>query len=343
MFRSADRTDRRKLKSAPERTAHRTGADKERALEFNHRSVLLKETIELLDIKPEGTYVDCTLGGGGHALEILKRLDEHGSLIGIDQDEAAIEAAAERLKEYKNVFIVRDNYRNFRDVLGKAHKGKVEGVILDLGVSSYQLDTPERGFSYKLEAPLDMRMDRRMTVSARDIVNGYSMEELVRVFRDYGEEKNAVRIAKRIVAEREKKEITATTELAQLIKEAVPAKVRNKKGHPAKQCFQALRIEVNAELTVLADTLDEMIDCLSEGGRIAVITFHSLEDRIVKNTFRRNEDPCTCPKDFPVCVCGKKPKGRVVTQKPVVPGQEELSENNRAQSAKLRVFEKHEG
>ena len=311
-------------------------------MEFKHESVLLAESLEMLAIKPEGTYVDCTLGGGGHAQGILGRLSSHGSLIGIDQDEAAICAATERLKNYENVVIVRDNYRNFKNVLLNLHKGKVEGVILDLGVSSYQLDTPERGFSYKTEAPLDMRMDRRKTMTAKDIVNGYSKEELARVFRDFGEEKYALRIAQTIVTAREKKEIVSTTELADLIKSAYPMKDRNKKGHPAKQCFQAIRIELNEELTVLAETLDDMIDSLSDGGRIAVITFHSLEDRIVKNAFKRNEDPCICPKDFPVCVCGRRSKGRVVTRKPILPTQEELLGNNRAKSAKLRVFEKKE-
>ncbi len=296
----------------------------------------------MLNVKPEGTYVDCTLGGGGHAFEILRRLNKNGLLIGIDQDEAAVAAASERLKDFENVIIIRDNYRNFRNVLGECHREKVEGVILDLGVSSYQLDTPDRGFSYKLDAPLDMRMDRRQALTARDIVNGYSVEELTRVLRDYGEERYADRIAQKIAAARQEKEIASTTELAELIKNAVPARERNKKGHPAKQSFQAIRIELNDELTVLEESLDEMIDSLSEGGRIAVITFHSLEDRIVKNCFRRNESPCTCPKSFPVCICGKRSKGRVVTKKPVVPEETETARNNRDKSAKLRVFEKKE-
>ncbi len=307
---------------------------------FDHKSVLLKEAIEGLRIRPEGTYVDCTLGGGGHALEILKRLSNEGCLIGIDQDDVAIRASKERLKGFENAIIVRDNFRNYKNVLGNAHKGKVEGVILDLGVSSYQLDTPERGFSYKTEAPLDMRMDRRKSVTAGDIVNSYSAKELARVLRDYGEERFADRIAKRIETEREKKRIETTTELADLIIQAIPAKFRSGKGHPAKQSFQAIRIELNGELAVLSETLDDMIDSLSPGGRIAVITFHSLEDRIVKNAFKRNEDPCICPKNLPVCVCGRKSKGRVVTRKPVLPSEEEILENNRAKSAKLRVFER---
>ncbi|MCR4658030.1 MAG: 16S rRNA (cytosine(1402)-N(4))-methyltransferase RsmH [Lachnospiraceae bacterium] len=309
-------------------------------MEFRHESVLLGETIEGLNIKPGGTYVDCTLGGGGHALGILKLLKADGFLIGIDQDEDAVKASGERLKDFENVAIVRDNYRNYSDILKELHKDRVDGVILDLGVSSYQLDNPERGFSYKSEALLDMRMDTSRSITAKDIVNSYSREELIRVLRDYGEERFAPQIAQRIVRERERRVISTTTELAELIKDAVPVRVRNKKGHPAKQSFQAIRIELNDELNALAESLDDMIESLSDGGRIAAITFHSLEDRIVKNAFRRNENPCTCPKDFPVCVCGKKSKGRVITKKPIVPSAYELGKNNRAASAKLRIFER---
>lgn len=314
--------------------------------DFNHTSVLLEETIKLLEIRPEGTYVDCTLGGGGHALSILKRLDERGCLIGIDRDGDALKAAGERLtKEHhacNNVFLVRDNYRNIKNVLSELERAGVDGVVLDLGVSSYQLDTPERGFSYKegFDAPLDMRMDQRQSLSAREVVNEYPKEELCRILRDYGEERFAVQIANKIAAEREKKEIETTFELAEIVKSAVPMKVRNKKGHPAKQTFQAIRIEVNGELDALSESIDTMIELLNPRGRIAAITFHSLEDRIVKNAFKRNEDPCICPKDFPVCVCGRKSKGRIITRKPIAPGGEELSENNRAKSAKLRVFER---
>ena len=313
---------------------------------FSHRSVLLEETIELLAIRPEGTYVDCTLGGGGHALSILSRLNEKGCLIGIDRDGDALKAAEERLTSEhhacKNVFLVRDNYRNIRNVLRELERASVDGVVLDLGVSSYQLDTPKRGFSYKEGscAPLDMRMDQRQSLSAREVVNEYPKEELYRILRDYGEERFAAQIANKIAAEREKKEIETTFELAEIVKSAVPMKVRNKKGHPAKQTFQAIRIEVNGELDALSESIDTMIELLNPRGRIAAITFHSLEDRIVKNAFKRNEDPCICPKDFPVCVCGRKSKGRVITRKPIAPGGEELSENNRAKSAKLRVFER---
>ncbi|MCR5791210.1 MAG: 16S rRNA (cytosine(1402)-N(4))-methyltransferase RsmH [Lachnospiraceae bacterium] len=311
-------------------------------MDFRHTSVLLEKSIEMLRIRPEGTYVDGTLGGGGHAAAILERLNGSGCLIGIDQDEAAIAAASERLRAYDNVIIVRDNYRNMKNVPGIVQKGKVDGIILDLGVSSFQLDTPDRGFSYRenADAPLDMRMDRRRTLTAKDIVNTYPENELLRIIRDYGEEKYAGRIAARIVKEREKREIETTLQLAELIKDALPMKARREKGHPAKQTFQAIRIELNEELTVLEESLDDMIELLAPGGRIAVITFHSLEDRIVKNAFRRNEDPCTCPKDFPVCICGKQSKGRVITRKPITPGSGEIERNNRAKSAKLRVFEK---
>ena len=308
---------------------------------FSHKSVLLNETIEGLRIKPEGTYVDGTLGGGGHSLEILKRLNDQGRLIGIDQDEAAVAAAGERLEDFTNVTIVRNNYCNIRQVLESMDIKRVDGILLDLGVSSYQLDTPERGFSYMSDAPLDMRMDTRGEMTAADIVNSYSQSELTRVIRTYGEEKFAANIAKHITAAREGGPIKTTGELVEIIKASIPMKVQKTMGHPAKQTFQALRIELNRELKVLSETLDTMIDLLNPGGRICVITFHSLEDRIVKNIFRNAQDPCTCPPDFPVCVCGKRSKGTVITKKPMVPTEEEMDANSRSKSAKLRIFEKN--
>ena len=310
-------------------------------MEFKHKSVLLYETVDELNIKPDGIYVDGTLGGGGHSYEIASRLSGKGRLIGIDQDEDAIKAASKRLEPFKDrVTIVRNNYCNMDKVLNDLSIDKVDGIMLDLGVSSYQLDTAERGFTYNVDAKLDMRMDQRQEKTARDIVNGYSEMELYRVIRDYGEDKFAKNIAKHIVQAREKKPVETTGELVEIIKAAIPAKIRMQKGHPAKQTFQAIRIELNRELEVLRDSLDDMIDFLNPGGRICIITFHSLEDRIVKNAFRTNEHPCTCPPDFPVCVCGKVSKGRVVTRKPVLPGEKELEENSRSKSAKLRVFER---
>ena len=292
-------------------------------------------------IRPDGVYVDGTLGGGGHAWEICSRLSEKGRLIGIDQDAAAIEAAAKRLEEFKDrVTIVRGNYCDMRKILGEQSITSVDGVILDLGVSSYQLDEASRGFTYREDAPLDMRMDQRQTLTARDIVNGYSEPELYRIIRDYGEERFAKNIARHIVNARNQKTLETTGELIHVIKAAIPMKMRATGGHPAKRTFQAIRIELNRELEVLENSLDDMIDLLNDHGRICVITFHSLEDRIVKDKFRYNENPCTCPKDFPVCVCGKRPKGRVVTRKPIVPTARELEENKRAKSSKLRVFEK---
>ncbi len=310
-------------------------------MEFRHKPVLLNESIEELRIRPDGIYVDGTLGGGGHSCEICSRLSEKGRLIGIDQDAAAIEAATRRLELFKDrVTIVRANYREMRKVLGQLGITSVDGVILDLGVSSYQLDEASRGFTYREDAPLDMRMDQRQSVTARDIVNGYSESELYRILRDYGEERFAKNIARHIVTARNSKTLETTGELIHVIKAAIPAKARATGGHPAKRTFQAIRIELNRELEVLEDSLDDMIDLLNDGGRICVITFHSLEDRIVKDKFRQNENPCTCPREFPVCVCGKKPKGRVVTRKPIVPSQRELEENTRAKSSKLRVFER---
>lgn len=314
---------------------------------FNHKSVLLNETIETLNLHSGATIVDGTLGGGGHAYLAASRLrGETGDsndwrLIGIDQDADAIKAASDRLQEFgSNITIVRDNYRNIANILSDLGISKVDGIYLDLGVSSYQLDTAERGFSYNQEAPLDMRMDDRNPVTARDIVNDYSLQELSRIIREYGEDQFAQNIAKHICQEREKAPIETTTQLAEIVKQAIPMKMRLTGGHPAKRTFQAIRIELNKELAVLKESLDTMIGLLNPGGRLAVITFHSLEDRIVKESFRRNEKPCTCPTSFPVCVCGKKSMGRIITRKPILPSQEELSENRRSESAKLRVFER---
>lgn len=311
-------------------------------MEFKHYSVLLGETITYLNVKPDGIYVDGTLGGGGHSCEIAKRLGEGGRLIGIDQDADAVRAAGGRLAKFgEKVTILHGNYAGMKELLASVGVERVDGIILDLGVSSFQLDTPERGFTYReADAPLDMRMDLRQKETARDIVNEYSEMELFRIIRDYGEDKFAKNIAKHIVQERQKKPIETAGELTDIIRASIPMKVRMTGGHPAKRTFQAIRIELNRELEVLREHLDEMIELLNPGGRICVITFHSLEDRIVKNCFRKNEDPCTCPRDFPVCVCGNVSKGKVITRKPVLPGEEELRENSRSGSAKLRVFEK---
>lgn len=308
--------------------------------EFKHKSVLLDETIEGLAIKPDGIYVDGTLGGGGHSYHICRNLSKQGRLIGIDQDDAAINAATARLQEFADrVTIVRSNYCNMKAVLQDLGIDKVDGIVLDLGVSSYQLDTVERGFSYKYDTDLDMRMDRRQTLTAKDIVNNYSEKELFRIFRDYGEEQFSQNIAKHIVRNRQEKEIQTTFELNEIIKAAIPAKMRTN-GHPSKRVFQAIRIECNKELDVLRDTMDTMVELLNPGGRLSIITFHSLEDRIVKSSYRKYENPCTCPPEFPVCVCGKKPLGKSVTRKPILPSKEELEVNSRSKSAKLRVFEK---
>lgn len=309
---------------------------------FEHRSVLLYETVDSLQVKPDGIYVDGTLGGGGHALEVCRRLGEHGRLIGIDQDADAIAAASARLEEYRDkVTIVRSNYVEIDKVLRDLGIEKVDGIYLDLGVSSYQLDTPDRGFTYREEdAPLDMRMDQRKEKTAADIVNHYSEQKLYRIIRDYGEDRFAKNIAKHIVKARQEAEITTTGQLNEIIRAAIPAKVRATGGHPSKRTYQAIRIELNEELEVLNQAMDAMIDHLNPGGRLSIITFHSLEDRMVKTRFKTNEHPCVCPADFPVCVCGRKSKGKVITRKPILPSKEELEANSRSKSAKLRVFER---
>lgn len=317
-----------------------TGWVKMEEIRFEHKSVLLEETIEALNIKPNGIYVDGTLGGAGHSFEICKRL-ENGMLIGIDQDRDAIAAATLRLQEFKDKCrIVKSNYENIQSVCSSLGVGKVSGILLDLGVSSYQLDTAERGFSYRTDAPLDMRMDRDSDRTAADIVNGYSETELFHIIRDFGEDRFAKNIAKHIVAARAEKRIETTFELNEIIRASIPAKVRETGGHPSKRTFQAIRIELNRELEVLQNTIDGMIDILEPGGRLCIITFHSLEDRIVKTAFNRAENPCTCPPEFPVCVCGKKSKGKHITKKAVCPSEEELETNSRSKSSKLRIFEK---
>ena len=312
-------------------------------MEFSHTSVLLKETIDGLNIKEDGIYVDGTLGGGGHAFFVCERLSDKGWFIGIDQDAAAIEAAGVRLSPYNNkvkIDIVRENYLKIPWVLHDKGVSGVDGIVLDLGVSSYQLDTAERGFSYREDAPLDMRMDQRMEMTAKDIVNDYPEMELYRIIRDYGEEKFAKNIAKHIAMARNKKTIETTYELNEIIKAAIPIRARSAGGHPSKRTFQAIRIELNQELTILEQSIDQLIELLNPGGRICIITFHSLEDRIVKRIFRKNENPCTCPPDFPKCVCGKVSKGHVVTRKPILPSDDEIASNRRSKSAKLRIFER---
>lgn len=309
-------------------------------MEFKHKSVLLKETIDGLKVKPDGVYVDGTLGGAGHALEVCKKLSAKGRFIGIDQDQDAIVAASERLAACEQAMIIRSNYCYMVEELRARGITKVDGILLDLGVSSYQLDNEERGFTYRTDAPLDMRMDQRQSQTAGDIVNGYEEKELYRIIRDYGEDKFAKNIAKHIVAARKNGPIETTGQLTEIIRRAIPMKMQATGGHPAKRTFQAIRIELNRELDVLRDSLDGMIDLLDDEGRLCIITFHSLEDRIVKTIFRKNENPCTCPPEFPVCVCGKKSKGRVITRKPILPGEKEMEENPRSKSAKLRIFER---
>ncbi len=309
-------------------------------MEFKHYSVLLDEVIENLNIKPDGIYVDGTLGGGGHSYHIAEKLTKGGRLIGIDQDEEAIKAATKRLEPFADrVTIIRDNYENAVKRLAEIGIYKVDGIVLDLGVSSYQLDNVERGFSYKYDTELDMRMDKRQSLTAKDIVNDYTEMEIFHIIRDYGEDKFAKNIAKHIVKAREEGPIETTFQLNEIIKAAIPAKMREKGGHPSKRTYQAIRIALNRELDVLENSLDGFIDILNPGGRFCVITFHSLEDRITKVNFKRNENPCTCPPEFPVCVCGKESKGKVITRKPILPSEEELEVNSRSKSAKLRVFE----
>ncbi len=310
-------------------------------MEFKHYSVLLQECIDNLNIKPDGIYLDGTLGGGGHSFHIAERLSDKGHLYGVDQDADAIAAASKRLEEFgSRITVIRDNYENAVTRLKELGVTGVDGILLDLGVSSFQLDNADRGFTYKEDVPLDMRMDQRMQLTARDIVNDYSETEIFHIIRDFGEDKFAKNIAKHICIERAKAPIETTGQLNDIIKAAIPAKMREKGGHPSKRTYQAIRIALNRELDVLQNSLDGFIDFLNPGGRLCVITFHSLEDRITKNNFKTNEDPCICPPEFPVCTCGRKSKGKVITRKPILPSEEELSQNKRSQSAKLRVFEK---
>ena len=309
-------------------------------MEFKHVSVLLNECLDALNIKDDGIYVDCTLGGAGHSSHILQRLSKDGLLVGIDQDTDALKAAGERLKEYENKKLVHNNFHNIDSILEELEIPKVDGILMDLGVSSYQLDEGERGFSYMKDAPLDMRMNRDREFSAYDVVNSYSMEDLWRIIRDYGEEKFAKRVAEFIVNRREEKPIETTLELVDIIKAAIPAKARREGPHPAKRTFQAIRIEVNGELEILNKAIEDGVNRLNKGGRMAIITFHSLEDRIVKLKFRELANPCTCPKEFPICVCGKKPLVKLISRKAIEPSKEEVEENPRSRSAKLRIIEK---
>ncbi|MCR1949711.1 MULTISPECIES: 16S rRNA (cytosine(1402)-N(4))-methyltransferase RsmH [unclassified Clostridium] len=309
-------------------------------MEFKHVSVLLNECIEGLNIKEDGIYVDGTLGGGGHSLEILKKLSENGTLIGVDQDKDALKAAGERLQNYKNVKFVHSNFYNIDSILNNLEIEKIDGMLMDLGVSSYQLDEGDRGFSYMQDAPLDMRMNRENSLSAYEVVNEYAEEEIYRIIRDYGEEKFAKRIARFIVENRENKPIETTLELVEIIKAAIPAKARREGPHPAKRTFQAIRIEVNSELSILNKAIEDGVNRLNKGGRMAIITFHSLEDRIVKLKFKELATSCTCPKEFPICVCGGKAKVKLISRKAIEPTKEEVEENPRSRSAKLRVIER---
>ena len=310
-------------------------------MEFHHIPVLFEETIANLNIRPSGIYIDGTLGGAGHSYEIAKRLTEGGRLVGIDQDEDAIQAATAHLSPFADrVTIVHDNYEHIPEIAERLGIREADGILLDIGVSSYQLDNPERGFAYDEDEPLDMRMDQENPVSAKTIVNTWSAEDLARILKDYGEERYAGRIAENIAKAREQHPLETTGELVAIIRSSIPMKMQEKYGNPCKRTFQAIRIACNRELDVLQDSIDSLIDLLAPGGRLCIITFHSLEDRIVKNAFRRNENPCTCPPEFPVCVCGKKSKGTVITKKPITASEEELAANKRAASAKLRVFEK---
>lgn len=312
-------------------------------MEFNHKPVMLEECIENLNIKQDGIYIDGTLGGAGHSSEIYKRLGKNGILIGIDQDSCAIQASKEKLGSIggqARIIYENTNFRNIKDVCKKNHIDHVDGILLDLGVSSYQLDEEERGFSYQKDAPLDMRMDRRQTLDARVVVNEYDENALRKIIQDYGEERWAARIASFIVKERQKKRIETTGELVDIIKAAIPSYARRDGPHPAKRTFQAIRIEVNNELGILKQTIDDAVSMLRPGGRLCIITFHSLEDRIVKHAFQKMAKPCTCPPGFPVCVCGKVPEAVIVSKKPILPSVGEIEENPRARSAKLRVIEK---
>jgi 16S rRNA (cytosine1402-N4)-methyltransferase len=309
-------------------------------MEFKHISVLLNEVIEGLNIKENGIYVDCTLGGAGHSGEIIKRLSANGRLIGIDQDKDALKAAGEKLKEYENTTYIHNNFTNVEEILNSLNIEGVDGILMDLGVSSYQLDEGERGFSYMKDAPLDMRMNREAEFTAYDVVNSYNEEQLSKVIRDFGEERFARRIAKFIVDRRSANPINTTLQLVDIIKAAIPAKARREGPHPAKRTFQAIRIEVNKELDILDKAIEGAVSKLKPGGRVAVITFHSLEDRIIKNKFKELENPCNCPKEFPICICGKKSKVKIITRKPIDPSEEEVNENPRSRSAKLRIAEK---
>lgn len=308
-------------------------------MDYKHKSVLLDESIDGLCIKPDGIYVDATLGGGGHTYEILKRAT-NGKVIGIDQDDYAIERATEKLKDYNNFIPVKNNFSNIKEILNDLNIDKIDGIIFDLGVSSFQLDIPERGFSYNYDMPLDMRMDKNQTTTARHIVNGYEEQELSRILWEYGEEKWAARIAKFIVQEREHEFIETTGQLVTIIKKAIPKQVRQEGSHPAKRTFQAIRIEVNRELEILENTIKDAVEALNPGGRICVITFHSLEDRIIKNAFTDLFKDCICPPEFPKCMCDHRRKLKIITRKPIIPSNEELDENRRAHSAKLRIGER---
>ena len=309
-------------------------------MDFKHVSVLLNECMDALNIKENGIYVDCTLGGAGHSSHILKKLSKDGMLIGIDQDNDALRAAKERLKDFTNVKYVHNNFYNIDSILNELDLEKVDGILMDLGVSSYQLDEGERGFSYMQDAPLDMRMNRDNDFSAYEIINNYTEEELYKIIKDYGEERFAKRIANFIVNRRIEKPIETTLELVDIIKAAIPAKMRRDGPHPAKRTFQAIRIEVNSELKILNKAIEDGVNRLNPGGRMAIITFHSLEDRIVKIKFRELQDPCICPKEFPVCVCGKSPIVKLISRKGIAPTKEEIEENPRSRSAKLRIIEK---
>lgn len=311
-------------------------------MDFSHKSVLLKETIEGLNVRKGKIYLDGTLGGAGHSYEILKKLDRTGFLIGIDQDEEALKAAREKLSDFKNVEFFNLNYIDFEKALDELGIDKIDGVLLDIGVSSYQFDNSERGFSYRFDAPLDMRMDQNLEISAKEIVNTYSESEITQIIKDFGEEKWASRISKFIVEERKNNSINTTFDLVEIIKNAIPASARRNGPHPAKRTFQALRIEVNKELDVLKNSIDKFVNRLNPGGRIAIITFHSLEDRIVKNSFKYLEKDCICPPTSPICTCDKKREIKIITRKPITASEDELKENNRSHSAKLRIAEKLE-